>query len=320
MRRFGVALLYAFCLAIIAGQAPAQTYPSKPIRIIVPYAPGGLTDVVARLYSDQLRQSFSRGVFVENKPGASGIIAIEEMADAKPGGHTLMIGNISTTGLTPVLLAKKMKIDYERDVQIVAPLADVPVFFLATTTNFPPKTFADFLAYAREHPGKVRYGSAGVGSYQQINTEILAKRAGLDLVHIPFKGGGAEILRDLANGDIHVSWFNITNPVGMMKAGRVHALAIAADRRLPQHADVPTLAEVGLPGMRAAQWVAAFAPSAVPSEIIDTLHKAFVTAMTVPAMQEAFERGGMVVPRQSALEDAKGWLRDEMASGKRGVQ
>src|SRR5207248_5938587 len=103
--------------------------------------------------------------------------------------------------LTPVLLAKKMKIDYERDVQIVAPLADVPVFFLATTTNFPPKTFADFLAYARDHPGKVRYGSAGVGSYQQINTEILAKRAGLDLVHIPFKGGGAEILRDLANGD-----------------------------------------------------------------------------------------------------------------------
>jgi len=95
-------------------------------------------------------------------------------------------------------------------VQIVAPLADVPVFFLATTTNFPPVTFGEFLAYAKERPGKVRYGSAGVGSYQQINTEILAKRAGLDLVHIPFKGGGAEILRDLANNDIQVSWFNST--------------------------------------------------------------------------------------------------------------
>ena len=148
------------------------------------YAPGGLTDVVARLYSEQLRQSLGRGVFVENKPGASGIIAIEEMARARPDGHTLMIGNISTNALTPVVLAKKMKIDYERDVEIVTPLADVPVFFLATTTNFSPTTFADFLAYAREHPGKVRYGSAGVGSYQQINTEILAKRAGLDLVHI----------------------------------------------------------------------------------------------------------------------------------------
>ena len=210
MRRLGRAVACAFCLVVLAAQAPAQTYPSKPVRIIVPYAPGGLTDVVARLYSEQLRQSLGRGVFVENKPGASGIIAIEEMARARPDGHTLMIGNISTNALTPVVLAKKMKIDYERDVEIVTPLADVPVFFLATTTNFSPTTFADFVTYAREHPGKVRYGSAGVGSYQQINTEILAKRAGLDLVHIPFKGGGAEILRDLGNGDIHVSWFNTT--------------------------------------------------------------------------------------------------------------
>ena len=189
MRRFGRALVHALCLVLVAASAAAQTlYPSKPIRVLVPYAPGGLTDVVARLYAEQLRLSFGRGVFVENKPGASGIIAIEEMVRARPDGHTLMIGNISTNGLTPILLAKKMKIDYERDVQIITPLADVPVFFLATTTNFPPTAFADFLAYARGHPGKVRYGSAGIGSYQQINTEILAKRAGLDLVHIPFKG------------------------------------------------------------------------------------------------------------------------------------
>jgi tripartite-type tricarboxylate transporter receptor subunit TctC len=320
MRRFGRAVIYACALAVLAGGARAQTYPSKPIRIVVPYAPGGLTDVVARLYSEQLRQGLGRSVFVENKPGASGIIAIEEMARARPDGHTLMIGNISTNALTPVLLAKKMKIDYERDVQIVTPLADVPVFFLATARNFPPQTFADFLAYARDHPGKVRYGSAGVGSYQQINTEILAKRAGLDLVHIPFKGGGAEILRDLANGDIQVSWFNITNPVGMMKAGRVRALAVAAAQRLAQHADVPTLAEVGFPGIRAAQWVAAFAPSGVPADIIATLHKAFVAAMSVPEMQEAFARGGMLVPRASALADPKAWLREEMTSWKRDVE
>jgi tripartite-type tricarboxylate transporter receptor subunit TctC len=320
MRRFGRALVHALCLVLVAASAAAQTpYPSKPIRVLVPYAPGGLTDVVARLYAEQLRLSFGRGVFVENKPGASGIIAIEEMARARPDGHTLMIGNISTNGLTPILLAKKMRIDYERDVQIITPLADVPVFFLATTTNFPPTAFADFLAYARGHPGKVRYGSAGIGSYQQINTEILAKRAGLDLVHIPFKGGGAEIIRDLANGDIHVSWFNITNPVGMMKAGRVRALAIAAERRLLQHPDVPTLSEVGFPGIRASQWVAAFAPSGVPPDIIEALRHAFGKAMAVPDMQEAFERGGMVVPRQSSLDDPQGWLRNEMANWKRDV-
>jgi tripartite-type tricarboxylate transporter receptor subunit TctC len=138
-------------------------------------------------------------------------------------------------------------------------------------------------------------------------------------VHIPFKGGGAEIIRDLANGDIHVSWFNITNPIGMMKAGRVRALAIAAEERLAQHPDVPTLAEVGYPGMRASQWVAAFAPSSVPPDIIETLRKAFLKAMTVPDMQEAFARGGMLVPRQASLEDPRGWLREEMASWKRDV-
>jgi tripartite-type tricarboxylate transporter receptor subunit TctC len=320
MRRLWRAAICAICLTVTAAQAPAQTYPTKPIRIIVPYAPGGLTDVVARLYADQLRQSLGRSVFVENKPGASGIIAIEEMARARPDGHTLMIGNISTNALTPVLLAKKMKIEYERDVQIVTPLADVPVFFLATTANFPPQTFADVIAYARDNPGKVRYGSAGVGSYQQINTEILAKRAGLSLLHIPFKGGGAEILRDLANGDIQVSWFNITNPVGMMKAGRVRALAVAAEQRLAQHADVPTLAEVGFSGIRAAQWVAAFAPAGVAPEIIATLNKAFVAAMGAPEMQEAFARGGMLAPRPSALADPKAWLREEMASWKRDVE
>lgn len=320
MRRVGLARLCALCLAAAAPATAQTAYPSKPIRIIVPYAPGGLTDVVARLYSEQLRQRLGQGVFVENKPGASGIIAIEEMARARPDGHTLMIGNISTNGLTPVLLAKKMKIDYERDVQVITPLADVPVFFLATTTNFPPRTFGEFLAYAKEHPGKVRYGSAGIGSYQQINTEILAKRLGLELVHIPFKAGGAEIIRDLANGDIQVSWFNITNPVGMMKAGRVRALAVASQQRLPQHADVPTLTELGLPGMRAAQWVAAFAPSAVPPQIISTLHDAFVRAMAVPEIEEAFARGGMMVPRPSSLADAKGWLRDEMTSWRRDVE
>jgi tripartite-type tricarboxylate transporter receptor subunit TctC len=321
MRRVGWALVHALCLVLVAAGASAQTpYPSKPIRILVPYAPGGLTDVVTRLYSEQLRHSLGRGVFIDNKPGASGIIAIEEMARAKPDGHTLMIGNISTNGLTPILLAKKMKIDYERDVQIITPLADVPVFFLATTTNFQPATFAEFLAHAREHPRKVRYGSAGIGSYQQINTEILAKRAGLDLVHIPFKGGGAEIIRDLANGDIQVSWFNITNPVGMMRAGRVRALAIAAERRLAQHPDVPTLSEIGFPGIRASQWVAAFAPAGVTPDIIERLRHAFVQAMAAPDMRDAFERGGMVVPPQSWLDDPRRWLRNEMANWKRDVE
>src|SRR5215470_15661307 len=314
MRRaaWGLALV---CLGALATQAPAQSqFPNKPIRVVVPYAPGGLTDVVARLFAEQVRKILNNPVFVENKPGASGILAIEEMARSRPDGHTLMIGNISTNGLTPVLLAKKLKIDYDKDVQIVARLVDVPVFFLATTTNFPPKDFAEFLAYARANPGKVRFGSAGVGSYQQINTAILAKRAGLDMVHIPFKDGGAPILHDLANGDIHVSWFNITNPVGMIKEGRVRPLAVAADQRLAAYPDIPTIEELGYPDVRPVQWSAAYAPSGTPPEIVAILHDAFVKAAATPEMQGAFRKGGMLQPRQASLAEVQTWIREEMAN------
>ena len=198
--------------------------------------------------------------------------------------------------------------------QIIARLADAPVFFLATTTNFPPKTFAEFIAYAKANPGDVRYASAGIGAYQHVNTEILAKRAGgLKLVHIPFKDGGSGILKDLAGGDTHVSWFNITNPVGMIKAGQVRPLAVAATQRLAAWPDVPTLDEVGFPGFRPSQWKAAFAPAGVPREIIEKLHKAFAAAAKMPELQAIFEKGGMTVPvgqvgrRRAGLAARRKW-------------
>ncbi len=321
MRRLSAILLSIVGLALAAGQASAQgAYPTRPIRVLIPYAPGGLTDVVARHYAEHLRKSLGQNVLVENKPGASGIIAIEEMARAKPDGYTIMVGNISTNCLTPVLLAKRMKIDYDRDVQIIARTADAPVFFLATTTNFPPKTFAEFIAYAKAHPGDVRYASAGIGAYQHVNTEILAKRAGgLQLVHIPFKDGGSGILRDVAGGDTHVSWFNVTNPVGMIKAGKVRPLAVAAEARLPAWPDVPTLAEVGFAGFRPSQWSAAFAPAGVPREIIDKLHEAFAAAARTPELQAIFEKGGMVAPNDKSPAEARAWLKKEMETWRRDI-
>jgi tripartite-type tricarboxylate transporter receptor subunit TctC len=321
MRRFNAVLLAIACLLLAAAPAAAQgAYPNRVIRVLVPYAPGGLTDVVARLYADQLRKSLGQNVLVENKPGASGIIAIEEMARAKPDGYTIMIGNISTNCLTPVLLAKRMHIDYDRDVQIIARTADAPVFFLATTTNFPPKTFQEFIAYAKAHPGDVRYASAGVGAYQHVNTEILAKRAGgLNLVHIPFKDGGSGILRDIAGGDTHVSWFNITNPVGMIKAGKVRPLAVAADARLPAWPDVPTLNELGFEGFRPSQWNAAFAPAGVPRDIIDKLHNAFAAAAKTPEMQAFFEKGGLTAPSDKSADEARAWVKKEMETWRRDI-
>jgi tripartite-type tricarboxylate transporter receptor subunit TctC len=321
MRWIGRILASAFCLTLGASGAFAQAaYPNKTIRVLIPYAPGGLTDVVARYYAEHLRKSLGQNVLVENKPGASGIIAIEEMARAKPDGYTIMVGNISTNCLTPVLLAKRMHIDYDKDVQIIARLADAPVFFMATTTNFPPKTFQEFIAYAKAHPGDVRYASAGIGAYQHVNTEILAKRAGgLDLIHIPFKDGGAGILKDVAGGDTQVSWFNVTNPVGMIKAGKVRPLAVAAEHRLPAWPDVPTLNELGFEGFRPSQWSAAFAPAGVPREIIDKLHEAFAAAAKTPELQAIFEKGGMVAPVDKSADDARAWLKREMETWRRDI-
>ena len=321
MRRMSGILLAILCLVLGGGDAFAQgAYPNKMIRVLIPYAPGGLTDVVARYYGDYLRKTLGQNVLVENKPGASGIIAIEEMARAKPDGYTIMVGNISTNCLTPVLLAKRMHINYDRDVQIIARLADTPVFFMATTSNFPPKTFAEFIDYARAHPDDVRYASAGIGAYQHVNTEILAKRAGgLQLVHIPFKDGGAGILKDIAGGDTHVSWFNVSNSVGMIKAGKVRPLAVAADARLPAWPDVPTLTELGFTGFHPSQWSAAFAPAGVPREIIDKLHHAFTEAAKTPELQAIFEKGGMTAPVDKSVDDARAWLRKEMETWRRDI-
>ena len=321
MKALARALAVALATAFIGSAAQAQSqapYPNKPIRILIPYAPGGLTDVVARHYADQLRKSLGQNVLVENKPGASGIRAIEEMVHAKPDGYTIMIGNISTNCLTPVLLGHKMRINYDRDVQIIARTADAPVFFLATTTSFAPKTFKEFIDYAKKN--EVRYASAGIGAYQHVNTEILAKRVGgLQLLHIPFKDGGSGILKEVASGDVHATWFNITNPVGMIKAGKVRPLAVAAPERLKDWPDVPTLDELGFSGFRPSQWNAAFASSAVPRDIIDKLHEAFAAAAKTPEMQAIFEKGGMRAPTDKSADEARAWLKQEMNTWRKDI-
>jgi tripartite-type tricarboxylate transporter receptor subunit TctC len=165
----------------------------------------------------------------------------------------------------------------------------------------------------------VRYASAGIGAYQHVNTEILAKRAGLKMLHIPYKDGGSQIIHNLANGDAQVSWFNITNPVGMMKAGRVRALAVAAPARLSNHPDIPTLDEVGFAGIRASQWTAAFAPAGVPREIIERLHAAFAEAAATPEVQAAFQKGGNATPPRGTVDDARNWLKEQMTGWRRDI-
>src|SRR5712691_8495791 len=190
MKRLGVLLLAAVCLAF-AGTAGAQDkYPSKAVKILVPYAPGGATDIISRVVGEQMRQILGQSFVVENKPGAFGILAIEEMARSKPDGYTLMIGNVSTNAITPVLFKKKFAINFEKDVLSVSRLAIYPSFLVTTTAQgFEPKSVAELVAYAKKNPGKVRYTSAGIGSFPHYDVEVFAKRAGVEMLHIPNKAG-----------------------------------------------------------------------------------------------------------------------------------
>src|SRR5499427_5784377 len=222
MRRIGLTLLAAAAVALALAQAGAQDkFPSKPVKILVPYAPGGATDIVARIVAEPIRQSLGQSFVVENKPGAFGILAIEEMARARPDGYTLQIGNPGTNVLAPIIYRRKFTIDYEKEVRMVTRLGEVPLVLATTTRDFPPTTYAEFITYAKAHPGKVRYASVGIGSNNHYDMEAFAKWAGIEMLHLPNKGGGAAITNDLVSGDAHVALVNAASSGGVIKGGQV---------------------------------------------------------------------------------------------------
>ena len=311
MKRIGLLAAALFCA--LAGTALAQEkYPVKPIKVLVPYAPGGAVDIVTRIVTEPMRQSLGQPFVIENKPGAFGIIAIAEMARAKPDGYTIMFGNVNTHAITPVLYKKKMAIDFDKEMAAVARVADVPGFVIATTTDFPPRTFAEFIAYAKQNPGKVRYTSVGVGSFPHFDMEILARKAGLDLIHIPNKAGAAGSVKDLATGDAQVGFINVASTAALIRGGQLRPLAVITEQRLPDYPDVPTLAELGYPGIGTLQWLGMFAPAGVPKEVLATLHKAVVAALDTPQVQEAFRKQIIRAVPTASPEEAQAWLRSEI--------
>jgi tripartite-type tricarboxylate transporter receptor subunit TctC len=304
-------LVSALCLA--AGAAAAQEkYPTRPIKVLVPYAPGGAVDIVARIVTEQMRQQLGQTFVIENKPGAYGILAIQDMARARPDGYTIMFGNNNANVITPILYAKKFTIDYDRDVIPVARVADVPAFLIATKQDFPPTSFPEFVAYAKQNPGKLRFGSVGVGSFPQFDMEILSRRLGIEMIHLPNKNGATGMLNDLVRGDAQVSFLNLATAGPMVRAGQLRALAVVTEQRLPEYPDVPTLAELGYPGVGTLQWLALFAPGGVPRDVIETLHRAAVEAAASPAVGDKLKAQVMRPAPSKSTAEAKTWLADEM--------
>ncbi len=322
MKRLLSILIPVFSLALGVAQAPAQDkYPSRPVRIIVPYAPGGATDIVARVVGEQLKNILGQSFYVESKPGAYGIIAIEDMAKSAPDGYTLLVGNVSTNAITPVIYANKFKIDYQKDVVPVAPLVDIPEFLLVATKNFTPKTVPEFIDYVKKNPGKVNYGSVGVGSYPDYDMALFAKRAGnLSMIGIPNKSGATGVINDMLAGSTQASFLNVASTAGMVKAGQLHPLALVNRQRLPEYPDVPTMQEAGFPGVGTLAWQAMFAPAGTPKEVLETLRKAVAQALQAPSVVATFGKQNFNIMPQRSLDEAKVWLADEMKTWKQITQ
>jgi tripartite-type tricarboxylate transporter receptor subunit TctC len=233
------------------------------------------------------------------------------MARAKPDGYTLMIGNVSTNAITPVLYPQNFKIDYGKDVVPVSRLVDIPAFIVATTKDFPVKTVAELVDYAKKNPGKVRYGHVGVGSYPHYDAEVFARKAGIEMTPIPNKAGASGILRDMATGDIQMAFLNVASSGSLIKAGQIRPIALVNSKRLPDYPDVPTLDELGFKGVGTLAWQGLFAPAATPKDVLETIHKATLEALKAQPVVAAFNKQHFNIVPNPSLEAAKSWLADE---------
>ena len=320
MRRW-LPILSAAVLALASphGALAQEKFPSKPIKIITAFAPGSATDIIARILAEQLRIDLGQSVVVENKPGAFGIVAIEEMARSRPDGHTLMVGNISTSVVTPLLYRSKFKINPEKDITIVSKVAELPSFFAVTTKNFPPKTLDEFVAYAKERPGKVLFSTNAVGSYPHYDTELLAKHFGIQLTHIPVKEGPPGFMKDMATGDIHSAPINVASAIPYMKGGQLRALYVNSSERLADFPDVPTTKELGIEGIGSRLWSAMFAPAGTPRDTLVAVNAAVQKALAAPALKEIYGKQYIVPSPSGSLEQSQAWLDDQFAVWRRKI-
>lgn len=286
-------ILLWLALAPAAALAQQQNYPTKPVKMVIPFAPGGASDFVGRILQPKLSELLNQQLIIENRPGASGNIAVEAVARSAPDGYTIFLGNVGSIAINPSVFPK-LAVDPLRELAAVTQIVDVPGVLVAHP-SFPANTVKDLVAYAKANPGKVNYASPGSGSQNRLETEHLRKIAGLDMVHVPYKGGAGPAVAALAAGETHIMFVTASSAMPLIKAGRLKVLAITAAKRIEQLADTPTMAEAGYAGFDSGSWQGIFVPTGTPPEVIHRLFVALKETMKSPDVIERLGRGGVEV-------------------------
>lgn len=308
IRALGAAALVLAC----TGSAQAQTWPNKAIRMVVPYTPGGYTDLMARLVSERMAAALGQAIVIENKPGANAVIGTDTVAKAAPDGYTF--GTVIAAHSVNPTLNPKLPYDTMKDLTYVS-LTSVAPLILIATPSLPAKDMKEFIALAKAKPGQLNFASSGIGSAAHLTMEMLKSREGINLQHIPYKGT-AGALQDTVGGQINVM-FDVIGPLmSQVKSGNARALAVAAKERVPAAGDVPTMAEAGVPDFVSGTWSGIIAPAGTPQDIVDRMSAEAKKALADPELRKKLDDQG-IVPMGTTPDEFKSFVTAEITRWKK---
>jgi len=305
------ALFVILALLLAPALASADDYPSRLIQIIVPFAPGGATDIAARLLQPGLEQALGQSLVIENKSGAAGNIGMELAARAAPDGYTLFFGNIGTVAINPQFYPD-LKVKPERDFVPISRVSDTPGIFIARP-GFPANSLREMASYVKAHPGKVSYAAAGISTLNTLEMMQFEKLAGLNMTQVPYKGGAGPAIVDLMGGHVDLMCVTFSSASAYVQAGKLKAFAVTTEKRLDSMPDVPTVAELGYPESVSSSWQGLFAVAGTPQPIVAKLYAAIVRALADQKVREHMIAAGMLPNPSASPEEFKAYIATETA-------
>jgi tripartite-type tricarboxylate transporter receptor subunit TctC len=305
------AFAFALSLACAAsGPAFADAYPARPVQMVVPFPPGGAADLIGRVLADRLSEQLGQPVIVDNRAGASGNIGADAVAKAHGDGYTILLGALTSHAINHTLERKVLRYDLERDLSPVMIVATVPYVFVVHP-SVPARSMPDFIAHARAKPGQLTYGSSGAGSPQRLAAEMLKLKAGIDLLHVPYKGSG-QVISDLVGGHVLTAFESVPAALPHVRAAKLRALAVTTSQRVPMLPDTPTMEEAGSPGFEVSSTFAVLVPTGTPRAVVDRLNSELTQALQLPAVRERLlQHGAFAV--WTTPEEAARRVRSEVA-------
>jgi tripartite-type tricarboxylate transporter receptor subunit TctC len=308
------ALGSALCLLLGAAASgeDAGNYPNRPVMMIVPFAPGGASDFVARTIQHGVSEILGQQIVVDNRPGAAGMIGTEAAARAAPDGYMTFLGNVGTVSINPGVFAANMRIKPDKDLAPVTICADTPSI-LITRPDFPASSVSELIAYVKANQGKVTFATPGSSTLNRLEMEVFKKDAGLDMVHVPYKGGAGPAVTDVLGGHVDLMFTTISSAMQFVKDNKVKALAVTTRERMAELPDIPTMYELGWKNLVTSSWQGVLVPTGTPRPIVDKLHAAIVKVLADPEIQARMRRAGVIAVVSKSPEDFKTYMDVETA-------